>query len=223
MKTATTAVLLLLAAGVAGFTASACFRAPRTPPPPPHEPPPPRPAPLPPPPPPPPPLPPPDAVDLACDAGETASPDVFLSMLPQCGDRVNVVSLGASPGEFARLLRERTPTNLLALTAPDALAAVLDKSRDRVTFVLLSGTESPLDPILTARDAHAPNTVLVAFGEAAAPAPEDTHRLLRVPPDDPPTIPSLAHRIFHTVTTNCHDLFGLPTGPQGARHCQLHP
>ena len=69
-------------------------------------------------------------------------------MLPQCGDRVNVVAIGDSrpsaagasfTRKFARRMRDRTATNLLNLAAPDELAGVLSKSRGRVTFLLVSG------------------------------------------------------------------------------------
>lgn len=85
---------------------------------------------------------------MGCDDGDTASPDLFLSMLPQCGDRVNVVAIGDSrpsaagasfTREFARRMRDRAATNLLNLAAPGELADVLSRSRGRVTFLLVSG------------------------------------------------------------------------------------
>ena len=97
-------------------------------------------------------------------------------MLRQCGDRVNVIAIGGSglslpdaslTREFARLLRNETPTNVLHLVASGAeaaatpsgqlqyqLANVLRKSAGKITFVLLSGGgndlagESALDPLL---------------------------------------------------------------------------
>ena len=166
----TIAVLALsaLAAAGLGLAVSGCGKPP-PPPPPPREPPPapvaPREAP---PPPPPPPLPPPDAVDIGCDDGGTASPDLFLSMLPQCGDRVNVVAVGGAARDLARLLRQRTPTNVLELDAPDRLTDVLSNSRGRITFLVLSGHggepagEAAFRGILATRDAHSPATVVVA-------------------------------------------------------------
>ena len=87
-------------------------------------------------------------------------------MLRQCGDRVNVVAIKGSglslpdatlAREVARLMRDKTPTNVLHLVAPEAgagatapgqlpsgLADVLRKSNDRVTFVLLSTLGSDL-------------------------------------------------------------------------------
>ena len=113
---------------------------------------------------------------MACDEGAAASPDLFISMLRQCGDRVNVIAIGGSglslpdaslTREFARLLRNETPTNVLHLVASGAeaaatpsgqlqyqLANVLRKSAGKITFVLLSGGgndlagESALDPLL---------------------------------------------------------------------------
>ena len=98
---------------------------------------------------------------MACDEGAAASPDLFISMLRQCGDRVNVIAIGG-PGrslpdasltrEFARLLRAETPTNVLHLVAwgseaaatpsgvmQHQLANVLRKTADKITFVLLPG------------------------------------------------------------------------------------
>ena len=113
---------------------------------------------------------------MACDEGAAASPDLFISMLRQCGDRVNVIAIGGSglslpdaslTREFARLLRNETPTNVLHLVASGneagatpsgqlqyQLANVLRKSAGKITFVLLSGGgndlagESALDPLL---------------------------------------------------------------------------
>ena len=113
---------------------------------------------------------------MACDEGAAASPDLFISMLRQCGDRVNVIAIGGSglslpdaslTREFARLLRNETPTNVLHLVASGSeagakpsgqlqyqLANVLRKSAGKITFVLLSGGgndlagESALDPLL---------------------------------------------------------------------------
>ena len=113
---------------------------------------------------------------MACDEGAAASPDLFISMLRQCGDRVNVIAIGGSglslpdaslAREFARLLRNETPTNVLHLAASGneagatpsgqmqyQLANVLRKTADKITFVLLSGGgndlagESALDPLL---------------------------------------------------------------------------
>lgn len=243
MKSATAAaVLLSLAAGVSGFAASACRRPP-LPPPPPQEPPPPLPPPLPPPPPPPPPpLPPPDVVDIGCDEGETTAPDLFLSMLWQCGDRVNVVAVGGSgrlppdgqpAREFARRLRARTPANVLYLGVSEGgagitasgqlryeLREILSKSGGKVTFILLPGEgdplvgESALDTALNARNAYAPRTVLVTPGEAAAAdGGALRERIIEAPSED----------IFATVTARCRGLFGPEEGAVGARHCQLEP
>ena len=85
-------------------------------------------------------------------------------MLRQCGDRVNVVAIGGSglslpdatlAREVARLMRDKTPTNVLHLAEPETgatasgqvqprLADVLRKSNDNITFVLLSGVGSDL-------------------------------------------------------------------------------
>ena len=85
-------------------------------------------------------------------------------MLRQCGDRVNVVEIGGSglslpeatlAREVARLMRDKTPTNVLHLGEPETgatasgqvqprLADVLRKSNDNITFVLLSGVGSDL-------------------------------------------------------------------------------
>ncbi len=85
-------------------------------------------------------------------------------MLRQCGDRVNVVAIGGSglslpdatlAREVARLMRDKTPTNVLHLGEPETgatasgqvqprLADVLRKSNDNITFVLLSGVGSDL-------------------------------------------------------------------------------
>lgn len=242
MKRAVAALLpVAVAAAGLGFVVSGCGRPP-PPPPPPLDPPPapvasrPEPAP-----PPPPPVPAPDAVDLGCDDGATASPDLFLSMLPQCGDRVNVVALGDSGFPlpvFARLMRERTATNILNLATPDRLADVLDKSRGRITFVLLSADNRPatdeerfsrfetdIRSLLDARDAHSPNTVLVIhlpreFDEALASLTSGTQalqqRIIVVPQDDDP-----ARRTVNTIAARCGDF--LTGGPGGAHRCQLRP
>lgn len=219
-------------AAALGLAFAACGKPP-PPPPPPQDPPPapvvPREAPLPPP---PPPAPPPDAVDIACEDGDTASPDLFLSMLPQCGDRVNVVAVGGATRELARLLRERTPANILTLDAPDRLTHVLDKSRDRITFLVLSGRggepgtmEPAFRGILDARDAHSPSTVVVArfperFEEAIGRLTSGTQALERrvivVPPGGEP-----ATRIMDAIATRCGDL--RDDGIGGARRCQLRP
>lgn len=82
-------------------------------------------------------------------------------MLWQCGGRVNVVAVGSSGGlpadaslvrELARLIRDKTPTNVLHLVEPGteagatasghlpaALAEILRKSDRNITFVLLTG------------------------------------------------------------------------------------
>ena len=214
---------------------------PPPPPPPPQDPPPapvvPREAPLPPP---PPPAPPPDAVDIACEDGDTASPDLFLSMLPQCGDRVNVVALGGMTSELARLLRERTPTNVLTLDAPDRLTDVLGKSRDRITFLVLSGRggeprnhgegelrtpEAAFRGILDARDAHSPGTVVVThlparFDEAVVRLTAGTQALERrvivVPGGHESAAP-----IVDAIATQCGEFPADGTG--GARRCHLRP
>ena len=240
MKRAVAALLPVAAAaaglGFLAFVVSGCGRPP-PPPPPPLDPPPapvaPRPEPAPPP---PPPLPAPDAVDLGCDGGDTESPDLFLSMLPQCGDRVNVVAIGG-PGfplpEFARRMRERTATNVLNLATPTRLPDVLGKSRDRITFVLLSiGNEEGIGPsetdiraLLDTRDAHSPNTVVVThlpreFDEVLANLSSGTQarqrRIIVVPQDDDP-----ARRIVDTIAARCGD--SLTDGPGGAHRCQLRP
>ena len=182
-------------------------------------------------PPPPPPLPPPDAVDIGCDDGDTASPDLFLSMLPQCGDRINVVAMGGVTGELARLLRERTPTNILNLAAPDRLSDVLSKSRDRITFLVLSGrggdlaAEAAFRGILATRDAHSPATVVVAdlperFDDIIVRLTAGTQalerRIIVVPEGDEP-----AARILDAITTRCEDL--LANGTPGPRRCHLRP
>ena len=98
-------------------------------------------------------------------------------MLRQCGDRINVVVIGGSSlslpnatltREFAHLLRDKVPTNVLHLDASGIeapatpsgtmqyqLANVLRKSAGRITFVLLSGGgndlagANALDPLLS--------------------------------------------------------------------------
>lgn len=227
-------------AAALGLALAACGKPP-PPPPPPQDPPPapvvPREAPLPPP---PPPAPPPDAVDIACEDGDTASPDLFLSMLPQCGDRVNVVAVGGATPELARRLRERTPANILTLDAPDRLTHVLGRSRDRITFLLLSGrgsepgnhdgdgsrtVEAAFRGILDARDAHSPSTVVVArfperFAEVIARLTSGTQalerRIIVVPQDDEP-----APRTLDAIAARCGDLLADGTG--GARRCHLRP
>ena len=171
-------------------------------------------------------------MDIGCAAGETASPDVFLSMLPHCGDRVNVVAVGVSTSEFARLMRERTPTNVLNLTAPEALAHVLNRSYDKIAFVLVSGDgdaagENALDEVLNARNAHSPRTVMVVFGEPvsdeAAEGEARRDRFIAVPAEDPLTTAEAARRGFAAVTARCPDLFQSANPAGGARHCQLEP
>ena len=231
---------LPLALTLATLAVSGCGKPP-PPPPPPQEPPPapvvPREAPLPPP---PPPLPPADAVDIACEDGDTASPDLFLSMLPQCGNRVNVVAVGGPTRELARLLRERTPANVLTLEAPDRLTHVLGKSRHRITFLVLSGrgsgpgahdgseprtAEAAFRGVLDARDAHSPSTVVVArlperFDEVIGRLTSGTQalerRIIVVPDDGDP-----ASRIMDAITARCADL--LTNGPAGPRRCHLQP
>ena len=227
-------------AATLGLALAACGKPP-PPPPPPQDPPPapvvPRQAPLPPP---PPPALPPDAVDIACEDGDTASPDLFLSMLPQCGDRVNVVTVGGPTREFARLLRERAPANVLTLDAPDRLTDVLGKSRDRITFLLLTGggsgpgnhdgseppaMEAALRGILDARDTHSPNTVVVAHlapesDEFIARLTSGTQalerRIIVVPEGNEP-----ANRILDTIAARCGNLLADATG--GPRRCHLRP
>ncbi len=230
-RTIAALALSALAAAGLGLTVSGCGKPP-PPPPPPQDPPPapvaPREPPLPPP---PPPLPPADAVDIACDDGDTASPDLFLSMLPQCGDRVNVVAVGGVTRELARLLRERTPTNVLDLDPPDRLTDVLSKSRDRITFLVLSGSDGDLAAdaafrqILDSRDAHSPSTVVVAhfpetFDEALVRLTAGTQalerRIIVVPEGDEP-----AARILDAITTRCEDF--LANGTRGPRRCHLQP
>ncbi|MCY4058505.1 MAG: hypothetical protein OXG44_10940, partial [Gammaproteobacteria bacterium] len=82
---------------------------------------------------------------------------------------MNVVAMGGVTGEQARLLRERTPANVLDLEAPDRLTDVLSKSRDRITFLVLSGSdgdpstmETAFREILESRDARSPSAVVVA-------------------------------------------------------------
>ena len=230
----TIAVLALsaLAAAGLGLAVSGCGKPP-PPPPPPREPPPapvaPREAP---PPPPPPPLPPPDAVDIGCDDGGTASPDLFLSMLPQCGDRVNVVAVGGAARDLARLLRQRTPTNVLDLEAPDRLTDVLRKSRDRITFLVLSGRggepstmETAFREILESRDAQSPSAVVVAhfperFDDVIVRLTSGTQalerRIIVVPEGDEP-----AARIMDAIATRCEDF--LADGTRGPRRCHLRP
>ncbi len=230
----TTAALALsaLAAAGLGLAASGCGRPP-LPPPPPQDPPPapvaPREAPLPPP---PPPRPPPDAVDIGCDHGDTASPDLFLSMLPQCGDRVNVVAMGGTARDLARLLRERTPANVLDLEAPDRLTDVLSKSRDRITFLVLSGSdgdpstmETAFRKILESRDARSPSAVVVAhfperFDDVIVRLTSGTQslerRIIVVPQSDEP-----AARIMDAIATRCGD--SLTNGTAGPRRCHLQP
>lgn len=231
-KTKFAVALFALAAAGLGLSVSGCGKPP-PPPPPPQDPPP---APVvpreTPPPPPPPPLPPPDPVDIVCEDGDTALPDLFLSMLPQCGDRVNVVAMGSVTGELARLLRERTPTNFLNLDAPDRLTDVLGKSRGRVTFLLVSGrggepstTETAFREILDSRDAHSPSTVVVAhfperFDEVIVRLTSGTQalerRIIVVPEGDDP-----AARILDAIAARCGDLLADGTG--GARRCHLRP
>ena len=230
-RTIAALALSALAAAGLGLTVSGCGKPP-PPPPPPQDPPPapvaPREPPLPPP---PPPLPPPDAVDIACDDGDTVSPDLFLSMLPQCGDRVNVVAMGGMTGELARLLRERTPANVLDLEAPDRLTDVLSKSRDRITFLVLSGNdghlaaEAAFRQILDSRDAHSPSTVVVThfpetFDEALVRLTAGTQalerRIIVVPEGGEP-----AARILDAITTRCEDV--LANGTRGPRRCHLQP
>ena len=230
----TTAALALFAVAAAGLglAVSGCGRPP-PPPPPPQDPPPapvaPREAPLPPP---PPPLPPPDAVDIGCDDGDTASPDLFLSMLPQCGDRVNVVAMGGTTRELARLLRERTPTNALDLEAPDRLTDVLSRARDRITFLVLSGRddepstmETAFREILESRDARSPSAVVVAhfperFDDVIVRLTSGTQalerRIIVVPQGDEP-----AARIMDAIATRCGD--SLTDGTGGPRRCHLQP
>lgn len=231
---------LALTAAALGLAISGCGKPP-PPPPPPQDPPPapvvPRETPLPPP---PPPAPPPDAVDIACEDGDTASPDLFLSMLPQCGDRVNVVAVGGATPELARLLHERAPTNVLTLDAPDRLTDVLGKSRDRITFLLVSepgsepgnhdGSELPtmeaaLRGILDARDAHSPSTVVVArfperfaavIGRLTSGTQALERRIIAVPAGGEP-----AARTLDAIAARCGDLLADGTG--GARRCQLRP
>ena len=161
-------------------------------------------------------------------------------MLPQCGDRVNVVAVGGATRELARLLRERTPANVLTLEARDRLTDVLGRSRDRITFLLLSGrgsepgnhggnepgtVEAAFRGILDARDAHSPGTVVVArfperFDEAIASLTSGTQalerRIIVVPADGEP-----AARTMDAIATRCGDLLADGTG--GARRCQLRP
>ena len=159
------------------------------------------------------------------------SPDLFLSMLPQCGDRVNVVAMGGATPELARLLRQRTPANVLDLEVPDRLTDVLSKSRDRITFLVLSGSDGDLAAetafrqILDSRDAHSPSTVVVAhfpetFDEAVVRLTAGTQalerRIIVVPEGDEP-----AARIMDAITTRCEDL--LSNGTPGPRRCHLRP
>ena len=231
-RTIAALALFALATAGLGLAVSGCGKPP-PPPPPPRDPPPapvvPREAPLPPP---PPPLPPPDAVDIGCDDGDTASPDLFLSMLPQCGDRVNVVAMGGATRELARLLRERAPTNVLDLDAPDRLADVLGKSRDRITFLVLSGRdgepstmETAFREILESRDAQSPSAVVVAhfperFDDVIVRLTSGTQalerRIIVVPEGDEP-----AARIMDAIATRCGD--SLTDGTGGARRCHLRP
>ena len=152
-------------------------------------------------------------------------------MLPQCGDRVNVVAVGGVTRELARLLRERTPTNVLTLDEPGRLTEVLRKSRDRITFLVLSGRggdlagEAALRDILANRDAHSPGTVVVTqlperFREVVVRLTAGTQalerRIIAVPGDGEP-----APRIVDAITARCGDFRADGTG--GARRCHLRP
>ena len=171
-------------------------------------------------------------MDIGCDDGDTASPDLFLSMLPQCGDRVNVVAMGGTTRELARLLRERTPTNVLDLGAPDRLTDVLSRSRDRITFLVLSDRdgdpatmETAFREILESRDARSPSAVVVAhfperFDDVIVRLTSGTQalerRIIVVPEGDEP-----AARIMDAIATRCGD--SLTDGTGGARRCHLQP
>ncbi len=171
-------------------------------------------------------------MDIGCDDGDTASPDLFLSMLPQCGDRVNVVAMGGATPELARLLRERTPTNVLNLDAPDRLIDVLSNSRDRITFLVLSGRatepstmETAFREILESRDARSPSAVVVAhfperFDDVIVRLTSGTQalerRIIVVPQDDDP-----AARIMDAIATRCGN--SLTNGTGGPRRCHLRP